>query len=118
MYPAKRGFIAVTQRTRFVYSMIAGSGHRQSTSVGLVESVTREGKVKRISDLNGGAAKTPRDWDTIVVLDPAKLADPEAFLAECKRRQSTNPGDWEPFVDLNDVRALARKYAKPEHIAA
>lgn len=117
-HPAKRGFIAVTQRTRFVYSMIAGSGHRQSTSVGVVESVTREGEVKRVSDLNSGTPKTPRDWDTIVVLDPAKLTDPEAFLAECARRQSTNPDKWQPFEDLNDVRALARKYAKPEHAHA
>lgn len=116
--PAKRGFIAVTQRTSFVYSMLAGSHHRQSTNVGLVESVTREGKVKRVSDLNHGAAKTPRDWDTLLVLDPAKLADPEGFLAECKRRQSTDPDKWEPFSDMNDVRSLARKYAKPEHIKA
>lgn len=109
--PAKRGFIAVTQRTRFVYSMIAGSGHRQSTNVGLVESVTRDGQVKRVADLNGAASKTPRDWDTLLVLDPSKLADPEAFIAECKRRQSTDPDKWEPFTDLNDVRQLARKYA-------
>jgi hypothetical protein len=111
-YPAKRGFIAVTQRTRFVYSMIAGSGHRQSTNVGIVESVTRDGTVKRVSDLNGAASHTPRDWDTLTILDPAKLADPEAFLAECKRRQSTDPDKWEPFADLNDVRSLARKYAR------
>ncbi len=111
-YAAKRGFIAVTQQTRFVYSMLAGSGHRQSTNVGLVESVTRDGTVKRVSNLNHGAAKTPRDWDTLLLLDPAKLTDPAAFLAECARRQSTDPDKWQPFEDMNDVRALARKYAK------
>lgn len=113
--PARRGFIAVTQKTTFHYSMLAGSGLRQSTHVGIVESITREGEVKRVSNLNGGASETPRDWDTIIILDPARLADAEGFLAECKRRQSTDPDKWEPFADLNDVRETARKYlAKTE----
>jgi hypothetical protein len=111
-YAAKRDFIAVTQKTRFVYSMIAGSGMRQTTHVGVVESVTRDGTVKRVSSLTNGASETPRDWDTITLLDPAKLSDPEGFLAECARRQSTDPDKWQPFEDLNDVRATARKYAK------
>lgn len=116
--PARRGFIAITQKTSFVYRIHTGSYHQQQTEVGLVESVTREGEVKRISNLNNGAAKTPRDWDTLTILDPAKLADAEGFLAECTKRQSTDPEKRAPFADLNDVRSLARKYAKPEHVKA
>jgi hypothetical protein len=92
--------------------MLAGSFNRCSVNVGTVESVSRDGDVKRVADLNNGAAKTPRDWDRVLVLDPAKLSDPAAFLAECKRRQSTDPDKWEPFADMNEVRELARKYAK------
>lgn len=110
--PAKRGFIAITERTTFQYSMLAGSYHRRAVNVGLVESVSRDGVVKRVSDLNGAASKTPRDWDTLLVLDPAKLADPDAFLAECKRRQSTDPDKWQPFEDVNAVRALARQFVE------
>lgn len=112
--PAKRGFIAVTEKTSFVYMMHTGSHHRRIISVGLVSSVTRDGLVKRVSDLNHGASKTPRDWDSLLVLDPAKLSDPEGFIEECRTRQSTDPDKWRPFEDLNDVRATARKYAKAE----
>lgn len=109
--PAKRGFIAITERVTFQYSMLAGSHHRRAVNVGLVESVSRDGNVKRVADLNNGASKTPRDWDRLLVLDPAKLSDPAAFLTECRRRQSTDPDKWQPFNDVNEVRALARQFA-------
>lgn len=112
-YAAKRGFIAITERTTFRYSMIAGSHHHRAVNVGIVESVSRDGEVKRVSDLNHAASKTPRDWDRVLVLDPAKLSDPDAFLAECKRRQSTDPDKWQPFEDVNEVRAIARQFAIP-----
>lgn len=46
-----------------------------------------------------------------MIIDPARLTDLDGFLAECRDRQSTDPDKWRPFVDLNDVRETARRYA-------
>ena len=108
--PAARGFIAVTTKMTHRYMMHTGSFMQLTVEVGLVSSVTRDGTVKRVAPLNNGADKTPRDWDAIKVIDPSRFADLAGFLAECKTRQSTAPGEFNPFRDLNDVRETARKY--------
>ena len=108
--PRKRGDIAVTERISRGYSLIAGSFSHLSIDVGIVESVSKAGVIKRVASLNNGAAKTPRDWSAIYVIDDTDLADRAGFLAECKARLSTNPDTWKPFADLNDLRATARKY--------
>lgn len=108
--PAARGFVAVTTKMTHRYMMHTGSFMQLTVEVGLVSSVSREGKVKRIASLNNGADKTPSDWDEMLIINPNRFADLAGFLAECKSRQSTAPDEWRPFADLNDVRETARKY--------
>ncbi|QXV73538.1 hypothetical protein [Rhizobium phage RHph_X2_30] len=109
--PAKRGFIAITQKAKRGFSLVAGCYSTLSITVGTVESITRDGTVKTVAPAGDTAAKlTKRDWDEVIILDPAKLADPAGFLAECKARQDANPETWRPFESLDDVRETARKY--------
>ena len=108
--PAERGFVAVTTKMTHRYMMHTGSFMQLTVEVGLVSSVSREGKIKRIESLNNGADKTPRDWDEVLTIMPHRFTDLAGFLAECKSRQSTAPGEYNPFRDLNDVRETARKY--------
>ena len=108
--PAKRGFVAVTTKMVHRYMMHTGSFMQLTIEVGLVSSVSRDGKVKRVESLNHSGTKTPRDWDEVTIINPSRFADLAGFLAECKTRQSTAPGEWRPFTDLNDVRETARKY--------
>lgn len=109
--PAKRGFIAIAQRVKTGYSLYAGCYSSLSVTVGTVESITRDGAVKSVAPASATAAKlTKRDWDSITILDPARLADPAGFLAECRKRQTPSPETYKPFEDLNAVRELARAY--------
>ncbi len=109
--PAKRGFIAITQKVKRGYSLVTGCYSSLSIAVGTVESVTRDGAVKAVAPASATSAKlTSRDWDEVIILDPAKLADPAGFLAECKARQSTDPDTWRPFESIDDVRQTALKF--------
>jgi hypothetical protein len=112
--PARRGWIAVTEKESFVYSLLTGCHVVRHVEVGTVASVTRSGIVKRVADLCGGADRTPRDWDAVTILDTARLARPDAFLAECRDRQSTEFGRYRPFASLDDVRETARRYLTTE----
>lgn len=108
--PAKRGDIAVISKIKRGYSLVAGCYSHLSITVGTVESVARDGTVKRVQPADAGCALTPRDWSDIQLIRAGVLADPAGFLAECKARQTPDPATFNPFADLNDVRETARKY--------
>lgn len=110
--PAKRGMIAILSKQSSGYSLVAGCFSTLTITVGTVESVTRDGMAKRVKPADRDIVKTPRDWDSMLLLDPAVLTDPAAFLAECKIRQTPDPGTYRPFADMNDVRETARKWKK------
>lgn len=109
--PAKRGFIAITQKVKRGYSLVAGNYSHLSITVGTVESVARDGTVKTVAPAAPTSAPmTKRDWSEILLIDPVALKDPDGFLAECKARQSTDPDTYRPFESIEDVRQTALKF--------
>lgn len=109
--PAKRGWFAVTERTVRGYSLHTGTRVTRRITVGRVISVARDGTVKRVAPCSDSTCDlTPREWDALFLIDPAKLSDPDGFAAECAERQSTEPSKWRPWEDINDVRQTARRY--------
>ncbi len=109
--PAKRDFIAILLKTKTRRSMITGMGKYQEVTVGTVDSVSRDGTVKTVRPATiSNAVLKPKDWDEVIILDPAKLADSEGFLAECRTRQSTDADKWRPFEDVEDVRLTAQRF--------
>lgn len=108
---AKRGFIAIACKSGMQWHTGKPTSGLRVT-VGTVDSVTRDGDVKTVAPCGGGVLlrNDRRDWDQVYLVDPATLADPAGFLAECADRQTPSLNTWRPFAGLDDVRETAREY--------
>ncbi len=108
--PAKRGDFVVTVKTSRAYAIHAGIRHVTRITVGEVVSVTREGKIKRVKPFSDGCDLTPRDWDSAMTIARGKIKQPAAFIAACAARQSLDADKYNPWQDLNDVRATVKAH--------
>jgi hypothetical protein len=108
----KRGDYAVAFKSRYVSCIGAPGYASHSYTVGIITSLTRDGKVKRIQPLSHGCELSDRDFSGApMVIFRGALKDSAGFEAECRKRQCTSPENWNPFTGFDEVRAVALRYA-------
>ena len=108
--PAKRGDFAVTVQTSRAYALHTGVRHVTRITVGKVVSVSREGRIKKVKPFSIGCDLTPSNWDSIMHIPAAKIRDHVAFAAACEARQSLDADKYNPWSDINDVRATVKRF--------